>query len=126
MPEEEHKHSELKSEIAENRPRDDEGHFISQEKIEEHEKKGVIDKLFSENNLSITPFFSCSSIFSCEIKCPSSSRGLFSAISLFISLRLCSSSGIEYIVALNSRKLQVFRGCFDPQLCGVHKLWRAR
>ena len=49
MPEEEHKHSELKSEIAENRPRDDEGHFISQEKIEEHEKKGVIDKLFSEN-----------------------------------------------------------------------------
>ena len=49
MPEEEQKHSDLKSEIAENRPRDDEGHFISQEKIEEHEKKGVIDKLFSEN-----------------------------------------------------------------------------
>ena len=49
MPEDEHQRSDIKSEIAENRPRDDEGHFISQEKIEEHEKKGVIDKLFSEN-----------------------------------------------------------------------------
>jgi len=49
MPEEEHKYSELKSEIAENRPRDDEGHFISQEKIEEHEKKSGFEKIFSEN-----------------------------------------------------------------------------
>lgn len=40
---------ELKSEIAESRPRDNEGHFISQEKQEEHEKKGPIERLFSEN-----------------------------------------------------------------------------
>ena len=40
---------ELKSEIAENRPRDDEGHFIPQEKVEEHEKKSGFEKIFSEN-----------------------------------------------------------------------------
>lgn len=38
-----------KSEIAENRPRDEDGHFISKEKEKEHEKKNPVERLFSEN-----------------------------------------------------------------------------
>ena len=38
-----------KSRIAEERPRDEDGHFITREEEKEHEKKNPVERLFSEN-----------------------------------------------------------------------------